>query len=108
MEQLKNEKLFYSIGEVSNITGIKPYVLRYWETEFQQLRPEKDKGGQRVYRKKDIDLINKIKYLLYEEEFTIQGARKKIKEDKESASKYNKNELIDDLKFILAVVEEQA
>ena len=72
-------KLFYKINEVSRITGLKPYVLRYWETEFDQLSPQKDVNDQRRYRKKDIDLINQIKTLLYEERFTIAGARKRLK-----------------------------
>jgi len=72
-------KLYYKINEVSRITGLKPYVLRYWETEFDQLKPQKDVNDQRRYRKQDIDLIRKIKTLLYEERFTIAGARKKLR-----------------------------
>ena len=72
------EKLFYRINEVSRITGIKPYVLRYWETEFPQLKPSKDGGDQRRYKAKDIDLIIQIKSLLYEDKFTIAGARKAL------------------------------
>ncbi len=73
------KKLFYKINEVSRITGIKPYVLRYWETEFNQLKPQKDVNEQRRYRQSDIDLIREIKRLLYEERFTIAGARVKLK-----------------------------
>lgn len=72
------DKLFYKINEVSKITGLKPYVLRYWETEFPQLSPEKDDNEQRRYRRKDIDLIQRIKQLLYEEKFTIAGAKQRI------------------------------
>ncbi|NQV38473.1 MAG: MerR family transcriptional regulator [Candidatus Marinimicrobia bacterium] len=72
------KKLYYSIGEVSDITGIKPYVLRYWQTEFKQLNPPKNRAGNRTYRQKDIDLILMIKTLLYEQKFTIDGARHKI------------------------------
>lgn len=72
------EKLFYKIGEVSKIVDVEPYVLRYWETEFPFLVPRKSKSGQRIYSKKDIDLILDIKKLLYEEKFTIDGARRKI------------------------------
>jgi len=72
------DKLFYRINEVSKITGLKPYVLRYWETEFPQLSPEKDDNDQRRYRRKDIDLIQRIKQLLYEEKFTIAGAKQRI------------------------------
>ena len=72
------DKLYYKIGEVCRITDSQPYVLRFWESEFPQLSPQKNKAGQRVYRKKDIQLIFKIKNLLYDEEFTIAGARKKL------------------------------
>jgi len=72
------QKLFYRIQEVSRITGVKPYVLRYWEAEFPTLRPEKGPNDQRRYRPSDIVLVQKIKKLLYEEKFTIAGARKHI------------------------------
>jgi DNA-binding transcriptional MerR regulator len=72
------EKLFYKIGEASRIVGVEPYVLRYWETEFPSLRPRKSKSGQRVYTRKDLDLIIEIKMLLYEQKYTIDGARKRL------------------------------
>ncbi|OPZ16090.1 MAG: MerR family regulatory protein [candidate division BRC1 bacterium ADurb.BinA364] len=72
------DKLFYKINEVSRITRLKPYVLRYWETEFPQLAPEKDENDQRRYRKKDVEIIMRIRRLLYEEKFTIAGAKQKI------------------------------
>ena len=72
------KKLYYSIGEVSKITDLKQYVLRYWETEFKQLNPNKNKAGNRTYRQKDIDIILEIKNLLYKEKFTIEGARKML------------------------------
>ena len=72
------KKLYYSIGEVSKVTELKQYVLRYWETEFKQLNPSKNKAGNRRYRQKDIDLILQIKDLLYNQKFTIEGARKKL------------------------------
>lgn len=74
------EKLFYRINEVSTITQVKPYVLRYWETEFPMLSPEKDENDQRRYRKSDIELILEIKHLLYTEKFTIAGARKQLRQ----------------------------
>lgn len=74
------KKLFYKIGEVCEIADIPPHVLRYWETEFPSLKPVKNSAGQRVYRPRDIDLILTIRRLLYEEGFTISGARKKIRE----------------------------
>ena len=79
MKTSTSEKLYYSISEVENMTGIKAYVLRFWEKEFGQLRPKKNKAGNRSYQKKDIDLINQIKHLLYEEGFTIEGARARLK-----------------------------
>ena len=72
-------KLFFRIGEVSRITGLEPYVLRYWETEFPHLRPEKRKSGQRLYTRKDLDNILQVKQLLYRDGFTISGAKKKIR-----------------------------
>ena len=71
------DDLSMNIAEVSDLTGLKAHVLRYWETEFSQLKPAK-KSGQRVYRQKDLDLILRLKQLLHEEEYTISGARKKL------------------------------
>jgi DNA-binding transcriptional MerR regulator len=78
-DPISSERLYYRIGEVCRITGLKPHVLRYWESEFRVIRPHKVGSLQRLYRKKDLDLILKIKKLLYEEGFTIAGARKKIR-----------------------------
>ena len=82
-EELKSfisfpDKLFYKIGEVSRIVGVEPYVLRYWETEFSFLKPRKNKSGQRVYIKKDVELLLAIKRLLYQERYTIEGVRKRL------------------------------
>ena len=74
------DKLFYKIGEVSKITGVEPYVLRYWETEFAFLRPRKNKSGQRVYVKRDLDQLLQIKRMLYQERYTIEGVRKRFEE----------------------------
>ncbi len=71
-------KLYYSISEVSDETGVKAHVLRYWETQFSMLRPKKSRGGVRMYRPKDVELIQEIKSLLYGRGFTIAGARKKL------------------------------
>jgi DNA-binding transcriptional MerR regulator len=73
-------KIYYRIGEVSRITGVKPYVLRYWESEFRWMAPAKSRSKQRLYRKRDIDVIQLIKRLLYEERYTIAGARKKLRD----------------------------
>ena len=69
------DKLYFRIGDVSRLAGIKPYVLRFWETEFPFLGPKKSKTGQRMYRRKDVELVLEIKRLLYEQRFTIEGAR---------------------------------
>ena len=80
MEAKDIKKLYYSISEVSEITGLKQYVLRYWETEFSQLKPNKNQAGNRIYRSHDIDVISDIKSLLYERKFTIKGAKQHLKE----------------------------
>jgi DNA-binding transcriptional MerR regulator len=72
------DKLFFKIGEVARITGLKPYVLRYWETEFPQIRPRKGLGGQRVYRREDVLAILRIQQMLHREGYTIAGARRKL------------------------------
>lgn len=74
------DKIYYRIGEVGRITGVKPHVLRYWESEFKEIKPLKSRSLQRLYRKKDLELIFQIKRLLYEEGYTIAGAKTKIKE----------------------------
>lgn len=73
-------KMYYSISEVAEMTGVKPHVLRYWESEFPTLRPKKNRAGNRNYRPKDIKAILVIRDLLYKEKFTISGARKKLQE----------------------------
>jgi DNA-binding transcriptional MerR regulator len=72
------EKLYYRIGEVESITGVPAYVLRYWESEFKLLRPKKNPAGQRLYRQRDLDLVRRIKVLLYEERLTLEGAKKRL------------------------------
>ena len=81
------EKLYYKIGEVSQITGVEPYVLRYWESEFKIIVPGRTNSKQRLYRRKDLDLILEIKKLLYEEKFTISGAKKKLQQLKAGRAK---------------------
>jgi DNA-binding transcriptional MerR regulator len=73
------DKLYYRIGEVEAITEIPAYVLRYWESEFKLLRPKKNPAGQRLYRKKDLELVLHIKTLLYEERLTLEGAKKRLR-----------------------------
>ena len=76
------EKIYFKIGEVSEIVGVEPYVLRYWETEFDLLRPSKAPSKHRLYKKRDVELLLDINRLLYSEGFTIEGARRKLKETK--------------------------
>lgn len=73
------DKLYFKIGEVANITKVKPYVLRYWESEFKIISPKKSLTKQRVYSKRDIDLILEIKRLLYKEKYTLEGAKKRVR-----------------------------
>ncbi len=103
-QQQPQSKLFYRIGEVSRITGLEQHVLRYWETEFPQINPDKGRSGQRLYKKKDLDNILRIKQLLYQEGFTIAGARKKLngkdEDDVASAIETAKNELREILEIL--------
>ncbi len=78
MERQIPNKLFFKIGEVCEITDTQPYVLRYWESEFPALAPAKNSSGQRIYRRKDIETVLRIKQLLYDEGFTIAGAKKRL------------------------------
>jgi DNA-binding transcriptional MerR regulator len=77
-------KLYFKIGEVSTITGVEPYVLRYWESEFKTIKPSRTQSKQRIYRRKDVELILEIKKMLYEQKFTIAGARKRLQDLKSS------------------------
>ena len=103
-------KLYYSIKEVSELTSLKPYVLRYWESEFPSLKPSKNKAGNRTYKKNDINVILEIKKLLYDKKFTIKGAIEELKNGpqikSESSKMSNKNisvlvEIRNELKSIL-------
>jgi DNA-binding transcriptional MerR regulator len=75
------EKLYYRIGEVEQITAVPAYVLRYWESEFKLLRPKKNPAGQRLYRPRDLELVQRIKTLLYDERLTLEGAKKRLAAD---------------------------
>ncbi len=114
--QPKVKKLYYSIGEVSELTKLKAYVLRYWETEFAKLKPPKNRAGNRTYRQKDIDMILNIKDLLYNKKFTIDGARSVISgkasapEMSMNVQSFNDKQLVivrkikDDLTAILKII----
>ena len=102
----KVKKLYYSIGEVSEMTKLKSYVLRYWETEFSQLKPPKNRAGNRTYRQKDIEIILNIKDLLYAKKFTIEGARTVLKQkEKPESTLISKQSLNKDQKEILKKVK---
>jgi len=88
MEARDIKKLYYSISEVSEITGLKQYVLRYWETEFSQLKPGKNRAGNRIYRSHDVDTIMEIKSLLYNRKFTIKGAIQHLKYPSKESSQF--------------------
>ena len=79
-----NKKMYYSISEVCELTGLEQHVLRYWEAEIPQLRPKKNSAGNRAYREKDIELIRRIKYLLYDEKLSIQGAKQRLTEERKT------------------------
>ena len=80
------EKLFFRIGEVCDLIKVQPHVLRYWESEFPMLAPQKNRAGQRVYRRKDVEMVFRIRDLLYEEKFTIAGAKKKLLDESRAGS----------------------
>jgi len=94
-DSISHERLYYRIGEVSRLTGLKPHVLRYWESEFKVIKPHKGGSSQRLYRRKDLDLILKIKKLLYEDGFTIAGAKKKIRDLERFENKQMKLNLVE-------------
>jgi DNA-binding transcriptional MerR regulator len=86
MPQKPVKKLYYSISEVAEITRLEPYVLRYWEKEFPELKPQKNRAGNRTYTDKDIKLVQQIMHLLYEDKYTIPGARQQLKDSKKVPS----------------------
>jgi DNA-binding transcriptional MerR regulator len=98
------DKLYFKVGEVSAIVEVPAYVLRFWEAEFKKINPKRSSSGQRLYRKNDIELILKIKHLLYDKKFTIQGARQHLKmkpaEKKEKSSITTLDEIRKELKSI--------
>ena len=102
----KVKKLYYSIGEVSELTGLKAYVLRYWETEFSQLKPSKNRAGNRTYRQKDIDLIMYVKNLLYNEKYTIDGARSVLKGSKNKSNLAGAEAINEKQKIIVKKIRE--
>jgi len=105
---IPDNKRFFRIGEVSRIIGVKPYVLRYWETEFPTLRPKRADSRQRIYQREDIETIGEIKKLLYEEKLTIEGVRKRLKAVRKVTSMPPSNllrEIKEALKQILEILQ---
>jgi DNA-binding transcriptional MerR regulator len=106
------DKLFFKIGEVCEIVGVEPYVLRFWETEFPFLAPEKSKSGHRVYKKKDVEIVLKVRELLYDRGFTIAGARKQLTARKRIPLGPERDRMLaqvqDGLREILALLERKA
>ena len=95
------DKLYFRIGEVSDLVGVEPYVLRYWETEFPAVGPKKSDTGHRMYRRKEVELLLRIKYLLYEKKYTIEGARQYLQTEsmigkRKSLTKGEQRELFPD------------
>ncbi|MZH46296.1 MAG: MerR family transcriptional regulator [Nitrospinae bacterium] len=117
MTALIPDKLFFKIGEVADLAGVEQHVLRYWEDEIDSLKPTKNKSGQRLYQKKDVELVLEIKRLLYKEKFTIAGAKNKLKSFKRKGTQLDfaydresflewKQEMKRDLEFILKTLDD--
>ncbi len=105
----KLDKLYYKIGEVSSLTGLEPYVLRYWEKEFPTLKPKKNRGGHRIYTQEDIESGLDIKRLLYKAEFTIEGARRQLQKSNEARSVRGEHleKEIEEVKAVLRTVRKE-
>jgi DNA-binding transcriptional MerR regulator len=105
---IPDNKRFFRIGEVSRIIGVRPYVLRYWETEFPAIRPKRADSRQRIYQREDIETIREIKKLLYEEKLTVEGARRRLKSSKKTQSVSPDNplkQIKEELKQILKILQ---
>ena len=96
--KIPDGKRYFRIGEVSRIIGVEPYVLRYWESEFPQIRPSRADSQQRTYQKKDLELIKEIKRLLYEEKLTLEGARKRLKNQSSQTEAVEPADMIREIK----------
>lgn len=100
------KKAYYAIGEVCDLTGLKPHVLRYWETQFKILNPTKNRAGNRVYRPRDIELILLVKHLLYEEKYTIEGAKQKLLEMRQAGELDEESQTVLEPEFLATMKEE--
>ena len=107
MVQIPEGKRYFRIGEASRIIGVEPYVLRFWESEFPQLKPQRADSKQRTYQKKDLETLFEIKRLLYEEKMTIEGAKRRLrqkKDDKPSLSNQSLKSIREELREILEIL----
>ena len=98
------DKLYFRIREVTEITGLAAYVLRFWESEFSEIRPRRTESGQRLYRRSDIEAILRIKHLLYEKKFTIQGAKKHLKQQAKQTTPADSSNLLRDIRAELETI----
>src|SRR6185295_18373201 len=99
------DKAYFKIGEVAELAGVEPYVLRYWETEFKTIRPEKTRSNQRMYRRRDVETVLSIKRLLYDEGYRIDGAKRKLRELAGETVPTNVQHLADELRAALDELE---
>lgn len=97
MVQIPDDKRYFRIGEASRIIGVEPYVLRFWESEFSQLKPQRADSKQRTYQRKDIETLLEIKRLLYEEKMTIEGAKKRLSQTKSEGARLD-HRLLEDIR----------
>lgn len=97
MVQIPDDKRYFRIGEASRIIGVEPYVLRYWESEFSQIRPERADSNQRTYQRQDLENLLSIKKLLYEERMTIEGAKRRLKQENDKKTTVD-SKLLEDIK----------
>ena len=102
------KKVYYSIGEVCGLSGLKPHVLRYWESQFDVLSPTKNRGGNRAYRSKDIEVVLLVKHLLYDEKYTIEGANKRLLEMRREGELKDEREEVLRPQFLSAMKDELA
>lgn len=100
------DKLYFKIGEVAGLTGVPAYVLRFWETEFGRIRPKRTASGQRLYRKSDVELILKIKHLLYDKKYTIKGARQHLFSGADRGSKTADPTTLDEIRTELEQIRD--
>lgn len=103
MVHISDDKRYFRIGEASRIIGVEPYVLRYWESEFLEVRPQRADSNQRTYQKKDLAVLTEIKRLLYNEKMTIKGARQRLKEEK-TGKKLIDSPFLEDIKVELSEI----